>query len=338
MIVHAMSRLSRIFQPIAILTLMFSGCTCAPTPPPAPPSPSATVQPATPTVQAKDTATLVPATATEAPPTAVEGTPTPQVDARNAQCEGSVAALKGKNKGSANAEARNLAKRVPELVICNAVASDSSTLCTDLLEAGNENTNHAIPCLQMQAIFHELRAYPNGRGFMFDEIDWKGSREIPFVGEKVADALRTAARSGDVKNCAAAGDFQSICKALLTFDKSLCRIQGKLASADLSKQNFPKPDEGKKDSVQQMIERSCRDKIDERSFLAKGLQALAGAAPAKSDGREHETTQRDSEPLLDAQSLMKRSEFAKAALDQPQACEPFEQLALKACAQGLVAP
>jgi hypothetical protein len=109
-----------------------------------------------------------------------------------------------------------------DLVMCGAVLSDSDVLCKQLMSDVRGPTG---ACLHMRSIFHELRAYPNTRSFLFDDVDWNDCRGVPAL-TAYCDALRQALRTGDPKDCTQAGDGESICRAYMNLDKSLCRVTG----------------------------------------------------------------------------------------------------------------
>jgi hypothetical protein len=176
--------------------------------------------------------------------------------------------------------------------MCGAVRSDSDALCNRLLGTGH---GPIMACRQMRSIFHELRG-AGSRSFMFADVDWEECRAIPFF-RGVCDSLRLAIRSGDPKDCAAAGGAESICRAYIALDASLCHAEGKLALAEFLLELVRVPG----------IEEGCRRTIESRSFLAQGLERLAESGP----------------PL--------ERELARAALARPDACASFVQPALASC-------
>jgi hypothetical protein len=191
----------------------------------------------------------------------------------------------------------------PDLLTCGVVAADSDALCKKLMpvEAGP-----TMMCRHTWAIFHELRRYPEGRSFMFNEIDWQDCRGVPVVPASLCDGIRDALRAGDVEACAKAGDGASICRAYMTLDKSFCRMEGELAKATFS---MPDRKEGEPATVEikKAAEESCRKAIDSRAFLAKGLKGLAESGPPRERA------------------------LARAALGEPDACNSLAEPALEIC-------
>jgi hypothetical protein len=216
--------------------------------------------------------------------------PTPDAaaaSARRATCEHYIATLSGREQDAAlmnNPEVQGLVGQVPDLVICGAVWRDSEDVCQKLMPM---DRGPNMECRRTWSIFHELRAYPSGRSFVFDDID---RQECIFsdAGPTGCDAFLAAMRSGDVKNCEATGGAQSICRAYISLDTSLCHAEGKLKGPQLDAE--------------------CRKRIENRRFLAQGLQQLADAGP------------------------LPEKEMAKAALGQADACESYRKSALQLCA------
>ncbi len=168
-----------------------------------------------------------------------------------------MAALSGHAKDAAvlkSDEVRALAPRASELVTCGAVATDSDAPC-QLLTTDSQIKD----CRAMRSIFHELRTYPNGRSFMFDDVKLEECHADPRVAS-ICDNFRKALRSGDASQCSAAGELQGVCRAFIKLDKSLCSAQGK-------------------DSKE--IVEDCKNTIDRKGFYAKGLKDLAESAPAR---------------------------------------------------------
>src|SRR5713101_4433412 len=92
------------------------------------------------------------------------------VSARRTVCARYVAAVAGHAPDDAlldNPEVRALAVQAPDLVMCGAVVHDSDAPCKRLLP---EEHGPTTACRYMQSIFHELRTYPQGRSFLFDEL------------------------------------------------------------------------------------------------------------------------------------------------------------------------
>jgi hypothetical protein len=302
-------RLPRVLYAVAALSLSFSGCTCggsAPRPPAPTPTtraaapPPATAAPAAPAAQA-------PAAAAQAAPAAAPPA-TAAVAAADAggapsDCAAYAAVWAGRKQDPAimaNPEARKYA--AAELVMCGAVYSDSDDLCSRIMGV-DEGPLGA--CLQTRALFHELRAYPGKPSFMFTEFEWKRTRGIPALTQ-FADSLQQALRSGKPEDCDKVGDGASICRAYMKLDKNLCVVSGQLAEVEFS---LPDHKEGEPTSykVKDVAEANCRENIESRSFLNKGLDAIAASGPPR------------------------ERELAKAALRQPDACEALMQAAIARC-------
>jgi hypothetical protein len=245
------------------------------------------------------------------PPAAVETPPAPApppadaaVDpAKRAACEGYVAILSGRKQDPAALDKPDLqAIATADLVMCGAVRSDSDVMCKRLMPVEH---GPSAACLQMQAIFHELRTYPGKHSFMFDDFDWNDCHGVPALAT-YCDTLRAALRSGNASDCAQVGDGESICRAYMTVDKSLCHVTGKLAEVEIELPDRKKGEPAKV-KVKEALEEGCRQNIESRAFLAKGLKALAESGPAR------------------------ERELAKAALQQADACETYAQAALQSC-------
>ena len=216
-------------------------------------------------------------------------------------CERYVAAVSGRAKLALldDPEVGTLAAQAPgDLVMCGAVRSDSDALCERLLPVEH---GPGGACQHMRSIFHELRS-AGGRSFMFDDRDWEGCRVIPLF-PALCDSLRKAMRSADPRDCAATDGAESICRAYIALDKSLCHAEGKLKLVEFVAKLVGNSG----------IEESCRRTIENRAFLAQGLERLAESGP----------------PL--------ERELARAALGRPDACAPFAQSALTSCLQNVAA-
>jgi hypothetical protein len=228
---------------------------------------------------------------------------TPDAAARRASCENIVAALSGESKHEAllkDPQVEALAKRVPDLLTCRAVKEDSDGPCKLL-----EDERAVRSCRAKQSTFHEWRAYPNGRAFMFNNVQFEDCGNFkPFA--PYCEGFRAAARAGDASKCKAVGEFESLCRGLITLDKSLC-------SAPKGK-DFQGRDQGNSQTWADGVEKDCKRQIDGMALYAKGMKAVA-----------------DSGTPLDRQ-------LAKAALGQPDACAPSAEDAIKTCVANLGAP
>src|SRR6185295_4400636 len=155
------SLITRLRRLAPVIALTFSGCTCAGS------SSSSPAQPAV--VVAAATATRPPA---EAPPTAVPAVPAAAVNAKRAACLRAIDALAGSTDDSgalASPEARLLADQIPDLVTCGAIRKNTDVPCHTLLAT---ERSREIDCLSMRSKYDELRTYPKGRGFLFDDLKY----------------------------------------------------------------------------------------------------------------------------------------------------------------------
>src|SRR5262249_9630948 len=106
--------------------------------------------------------------------------------------------------------------------------------------------------------FHELRAFPNTRSFMFDDVDWEECQNIPAL-RPTCGLLRVAIRSGDSEVCARTGDAEPVCRAYMGLDPALCRAQANLKGTT--------------------TDYECRKRSESAKALPPGLQALAEPGP-----------------------------------------------------------
>ncbi|MCK6556229.1 hypothetical protein L6Q96_16865 [Candidatus Binatia bacterium] len=271
------------------------------------PTPTPTTQPTstrtmTPTLapRASDTPTPAPT----APPTP-DAAATATVSARRAACEGAVAVLSGREKDSAaldRAEVLAMAVQAPDLVMCGAVVTDDPARCTRLMP---EDRGPGGACRALVSIFHELRTYPGRNSFLITEDDGRELAQVSAPPAGVWDAVRKAVRSGDARECAAAGDLASICRAFIELDAKRCRVEGKLADLRVV---APKT-EGKP-KLGTLIEDFCKENIKTRAFLAKGLADVAESGPPR------------------------ERELARAALGRAGACGAHAENAVQVCMGG----
>lgn len=229
-----------------------------------------------------------------------------------AACEAHAKAILGQSKDPQalnDPGVRAMALSNADLVICSAVLNDSDALCKRFYP---NDSGPSGACLQLRAVFHELRTQPQKRTFMFDDRDWQQCRGIEALGG-FCDSLRAALRSGDPKECAKVVDAEGICRAYMTGDKSLCAVTGKLAETEFS---LPDQKEGEPASykVADIAVEDCRAKIDSRGFLAQGLEKIAASGPAR------------------------EQQLAKAALKKPDACQPMVEQAVTLCLNAQQAP
>jgi hypothetical protein len=169
-----------------------------------------------------------------------------------------------------SADAHAVGLQNPELVMCSAVLTDSDEPCKRYLPSGQGPSN---ACLQLRAIFHELKANPGKPTYMFTDFDWQLCRSNPDFTQ-TCDKLRAALRSGNEKDCAGIGIAEPLCRAAMSGDKTKCDL--KVAAAE-GKVLSPDP-QGKGPvtaNVSEMIAQDCHEKLDTRLRLAGGLKKLA---------------------------------------------------------------
>lgn len=200
--------------------------------------------------------------ATVAVPTAAPTLTVAEASARRALCDRYVGVISGRIRDAAlleNAEVRALAMQEPDVATCGAVAADANTPCAVFVGTSEEVRGNRKDCVGTWSVFHELRAFPKGRGYMFDEALMDDCRRfVPMAA--VCEPFRNALRSGDPAQCAQAGALQWVCRAYLAADPSLCRTESpELAGLD----------------------QDCRKQIERKAVYAKGLKGLAASGSAR---------------------------------------------------------
>jgi hypothetical protein len=214
-----------------------------------------------------------------------------------ADCKELAALLSGRKSDSAamdDEQLKTLAGETPETVTCGAVRADSDALCQLLLDP-----NAMRPCQETRSSFHELRVNPKGRGFLMGDAQMEACRSFPGTAP-YCEKFRAAALAGDDSACADFGEIASLCRALITLDKSLCKApQGEL---------FEGSDEGQSQTYGAAMAADCVKQVQRGEVYAKGLKSLAESGPAR-------------ERVL-----------ARAALGQDDACEMLEKAAVDKCA------
>jgi hypothetical protein len=173
------------------------------------------------------------------------------------------------------------------------VKEDSDAPCKLL---GDENAIRS--CRATRSVFHELRAYPNGRAFMFNDVQFEDCKNFKPLAP-YCEKYRAAARAGDAGKCDALGELQSNCRAAIKLDKSLCTAPKGEA--------FQGRDEGRGLTFSDSIREDCQQQVESMTIYAQGLQAVADSGPAR------------------------ERQFAKAAQRQADACTPFSEAAATAC-------
>lgn len=270
--------------------------------------------PAAPAAEGAETAPPAARDENAAPADGGEPPAAPALDLDPGRCPHFVGVLAGREKDAAVAkqpEFRAFAARVPELVTCGAVRTDSDDACKVL------DKDDAETCRRSRATFHELRAYPKGRSYLFDETKYQECKQAGGMPAPVCEALRKALRSGDPNQCVTHADFVALCddavragsldlggsqcategpaikamlegqcRALVNLDPAACRFQGPHAD-DMAEQ--------------------CRTDIEGRKSYGKGLTDL---------GNSGSPTER---------------ELAKAALNDADACKAASKSAMDVC-------
>jgi hypothetical protein len=237
--------------------------------------------------------------------------------ASRADCERYARVLAGRDKDPEllkQAEAPATARRTAnaDLVTCTAVLADSDEPCTRLDKETADN------CRRDRAVFHEMRAYPNGRSFMLDDRKFEECKQNAAMAP-VCEALRKALRSGDPSQCVLKADFEAICRSAGDLDVSKCATEAPQLKTLLEGQcrALVTLDESACDLAgprHEEMAKQCRDDIKAGKAYGKGLKQLAKSGSPR------------------------EKELAKAALKDPDACKAFTQSAVDACLQGNAHP
>ena len=213
-------------------------------------------------------------------------------------------------KADASAPATRTANA--DLATCSAVLADSDEPCTRLDKESADN------CRRDRALFHEMRAYPNGPSYMLDDRKFEECKQNAAMAP-VCEGLRKAFRSGEPSDCVLNADFEAICRSDSDLDASKCATEGPQLKALLEGQcrAMVTLDESACDVAgprHAEMAKQCRDDIKANKAYGKGLKQLAKSGA----GRE--------------------KELAKAALKETDACKAFNKSAVDACLQGDAAP
>ena len=274
-------------------------------------------QPAGSAAPAANPETAPPAAAAdkEGKPAAV-ASPIVQKGLTRAECEKLAKVLAGKDKDPellkrAGAPSETMRASNADLVTCTAVLADSEEPCARLSEGDAD-------CRRDQAKFHELRAYPNGKGFMLDDRKFEECKKNTAMAP-VCETVRKALRAGDPSQCVFTADFEAICRSAEGMDPSKCATDGPqlktmleghcraLVTLDESACDVPGPH-------QEQMTQQCRDDIKASKPYGKGLKEMASSGSPR------------------------EKELAKAALKDADACKAFTQSAVDACLQRAAAP
>jgi hypothetical protein len=227
---------------------------------------------------------------------------TPTAGLTRADCEKAVALLSSGqlDRGALSSDAKTLAQDAPDLLTCRAVKDDSDAPCKVLTK-----DDAIAQCRETRSMFHEVRANPKGRGFMFSDVQAEECEKNPMLQQYCAQ-FRDAARAADASKCASLGALAPNCRALIALDKSLCHApRGK---------EFDGHDAHGSDTYGDKLAKGCIEQVQSRAYLAQGLKAVAESGPANQRG------------------------FAKAALGEPDACATYADAAVKACVAGAPTP
>ncbi len=232
-----------------------------------------------------------------------------------ADCERYVGVFAGSEKDAAllkRPEVRALAPKAIELVTCNAVRADSDEPCK-LLEK-----DAAEACRAARAQFHEMRTYPNGRSYMFDDRKYQECKQSGGMPLVVCDALRKALREGDPAACAMQADFVALCRQGVK--------EGNLEDVKAADCATVGP------TIQKMLEGQCRAlvNLDASACLIPGPHADGMAEQCRKDIESRQSYGKGLKELAKSDSAPDR-ELAKAALDDPDACKEPTKSAMDAC-------
>lgn len=240
-----------------LVVFLFSGCTCRDTPPPGTSSASrqeapAPIVPATAPAAAETPTAIVPEEPSPGftPPTVVPTLDPQAVTAARSACDRKVDVALGKTKDAAvlkSEEVQSMLRSSPGMAICGAVLADSEDLCKAL------PAENGVNCRYSWSIFHELRANPKGKGYMFTPVEYELCRKQGPPPE-LCEMLNKAVRAGNPDLCGS-GPWLEYCRAIASGDPALCnRIQG---AEDLTK--------------------DCLRGVAEKAAYGKGLEVIAAS-------------------------------------------------------------
>jgi hypothetical protein len=223
------------------------------------------------------------------------------------ECERYVGLLTGREKDRellGQAEVKAVARQAADLVTCGAVRADWNEPCSLLTESGRGDD-----CRSARELYHELRAHPNGRSFMFNDQDFEKCTENPAM-RPVCETGRQAFISGDPNQCVIKADLETICRSLKGMDAAKCATEAPRLKKILEAHCRAKITLNEADcavpGAEKMTE-ECRRDIRARKPYAKGLKEVAASGPARD------------------------KELAKAALDSPDACKKWAEPAMEVC-------
>jgi len=234
-----------------------------------------------------------------------------------ADCERLARALAGADKDpellkKAGAPAPSARTANADLVTCTAVLADSDEPCTRLDQENADN------CRRDRAVFHELRTYPNGRSYMFDDRKFEECKQNGPMAP-LCESLRNAFRSGDPGQCVLKGDFEAICRAAGDIDPSKCATEAP--------------------QLKKLLEGQCRAMVtlDESACDVAGPRHEEMAKQCRDDIKAGKAYGKNLKDLAKSGSPREK-ELAKAALKDAEACKTFTQSAVAALLQKDAAP
>ncbi|MEO8603665.1 MAG: hypothetical protein ABI629_13915 [bacterium] len=212
-----------------------------------------------------------PADSTPVAAAAASSPPTPELvsPAPPKTCERFVAALLGDGDRALldDATAPAIAAKVPELVACGAMLTDSDAVCKQLRPPMDD-------CSTFWAIFHALRTNPSA-GFLLPDSEYERCRSDKMMAP-FCDGLRAAAKAHDPSLCTAGG-LNTFCRAIVALDPAVCN---RINSDDVKAfSGVTDPAQGVK-----ALQEQCRAQVAQYAHFATGLAAMAKAS--KSPERE----------------------------------------------------
>src|SRR5262249_44897525 len=156
-----------------------------------------------------------------------------------------------------------VARQAVDLVTCSAIAHDSDATCKDFYpeskNKGDKPDQDRSECRAWRSIMREVHDYPKGRAFVFNDVQYVECQQAK-TSSKYCNGFREAARAGDASKCKSLGRYESVCRALIGLDKSLCKAP---TGKDIPQQTSAE------------MARDCAEEIDRVGVFANGLKAAA---------------------------------------------------------------
>ena len=254
-------------------------------------------------------------------PAAPASSPSKASKESRATCEHYVAVFAGREKDPTvlkKPEVQAFASHAVDLVTCNAVRADSDEPCKVLEKM-------ADGCKVTLSVFHEMRAYPNGRSYMFDDRKYEECKQSGGMPMVVCDALQKALRAGDADQCVMQADFAALCRKAVQ--------EGNLEGVNAADCGTEGP------KIRKMLEGQCRAlvNLDPKACDVPGPHAEGMAEQCRKDIEGRKGYGKGLKQLAKSGGLPDR-EFAKAALDDPDACKELTAAAVDACVAASSAP